>query len=288
MSNKPSILSVHAHPDDEASKGSATVARYSKQGVHTVLVCCTGGEEGDILNPAMDTSDVRANLAEIRLEELRRSAKIIGYNEVVMLGYRDSGMPDSPANKDPRSFAAAPVQEATAALVKVIRRTKPQVIITYDRNSSGYLHPDHLKVHDISVAGFHASGDPDLFPDSGPPWQPAKLYYTVWSAKRVQALHEKLLANGHQSPFNESWLSRLTPADDITTVIDISKEWDVRFEALRAHATQIDPNSGFWAVLNSDLARQAYPYDDYILAMSRVGFSKDETDLFERVTMLSQ
>src|SRR6058998_3579920 len=110
------LLTVHAHPDDEASKGAGTVARYKDQGVHTVLVCCTGGEEGDILNPAMDKPEVRENLHAIRMEELRRSAEVIGYDEIVMLGYRDSGMPGSEANANPDSFARAELEEAVGRL----------------------------------------------------------------------------------------------------------------------------------------------------------------------------
>ena len=96
MSERLCLLSVHAHPDDEASKGAATVHRYHEQGVHTVLVCCTGGEAGDILNPAMDTEEVRSRLHEVRMEELDRSAAIIGFDEVVMLGYKDSGVSGIP------------------------------------------------------------------------------------------------------------------------------------------------------------------------------------------------
>src|SRR5215469_7805845 len=130
------LLCVHAHPDDEASKGAGTVARYHAEGVHTVLVTCTGGEAGDILNPAMDKEGVRDNLPEVRRGELQRAAEIIGYDEVAMLGYRDSGMPDTPANADPRSFAMAPLEEAVGRLVAVIRRTRPQIVITYPREQT--------------------------------------------------------------------------------------------------------------------------------------------------------
>ena len=99
------LLTIHAHPDDEASKGAPTVARYHAEGVHTVLVCCTGGEEGDIHNPVMDRPEIRENIGQVRADEVAASARIIGYDELVMLGYRDSGMPDSEANNDPRCFA---------------------------------------------------------------------------------------------------------------------------------------------------------------------------------------
>src|SRR5580700_1761771 len=112
MVDRRCLLTVHAHPDDESSKGAATVARYHDQGVYTVLVCCTGGEEGDILNPAMDRPEVKENIAEFRRLELEASAKIIGYDELIWLGYRDSGMPESEANRNPESFAMAPLEEA--------------------------------------------------------------------------------------------------------------------------------------------------------------------------------
>src|SRR4051812_49583174 len=100
MSERLSLISVHAHPDDEASKGAATVHRYHEQGVHTVLVCCTGGGAGDILNPAMDTPEVRSPLPQGRLEGRGPSAAILRFAEGIMLGYQDSGMPDNPAHQE--------------------------------------------------------------------------------------------------------------------------------------------------------------------------------------------
>ncbi len=190
------LLTVHAHPDDEASKGAGTVARYHAEGVHTVLVTCTGGEEGDILNPAMDSPEVRQRLPEVRRQELDRAAEIIGYDEVVMLGYRDSGMPDTPANADPRSFASAPLDEAVGRLVAVIRRTRPQVLVTYPQNQKGYPHPDHLRVNEISELAFDAAGDPDRYPDDGPTWQPLRLCYVRWSVKRMRAMHAEVPGAG--------------------------------------------------------------------------------------------
>jgi mycothiol S-conjugate amidase len=159
-----SLLSIHAHPDDESSKGAGTVAKYHAEGVRTVLVCATGGEEGEILNPAMDRDDVRADIAAVRRAELDAAAAIIGYDEVVMLGYRDSGMPDSEANAHPEAFANAPLDEAVGRLVGVIRRTRPQVVLTYGDEQGGYPHPDHLRVHDISQPAIERAADPAWYP----------------------------------------------------------------------------------------------------------------------------
>jgi mycothiol S-conjugate amidase len=285
MDERLCLLSVHAHPDDEASKGAGTVARYHAAGVHTVLVTCTGGEEGEILNPAMDTPEVRADIAEVRRRELDQAAEIIGYDEVVLLGYRDSGMPDTPANADPRSFAAHPLEETVERLVAEIRRTRPQVIITYGDDQQYYPHPDHIRVHDISVAAFDASGDPGAFPEAGEPHRPLKMYYSVWSRARIVATHAKFLELGLESPFDDRWLERPSEDDKITTSIDLTGFEDVRRLALLAHATQVDPTSKFWFGLPPEVQKTIHPYDDYILARSRVETILPEDDLFAGVRL---
>jgi len=262
------LLTVHAHPDDEASKGAGTVARYQAAGVHTVLVCCTGGEEGEVLNPELDTPEVHARIAELRRDELARAAEIIGYDEVVMLGYRDSGMAGAASNANPASFAQAPFDEAVERLVAVVRRTRPQVMVVYGDEQSGYPHPDHLRVHEIGVAAFEVAGDPGRYPAAGVPWQPAKLYYTVFSAARFQEIHEKFVELGLESPFDDEWRKRWEgiPLEPVTTSVDISDFADVRREALLAHATQVDPNSRFWFGLPPEVMRELHPHDDYRLA----------------------
>jgi mycothiol S-conjugate amidase len=280
------LLSVHAHPDDEASKGAPTVAKYHAEGMRTVLVCCTGGEEGDILNPAMDTPEVRADIARIRMAELKASTDIIGYDETVLLGYRDSGMPDSEANKNPASFAQAPLEEAVGRLVEVIRRERPQVVITYGDDHTGYPHPDHIRVHDISILAFDSAGDPDHFPEAGPPYAPSKLYYSVWPASRFKLIHAKYLELGMESPFDEKWLARLEHDEVYTTTIDIDGFQHVRGEALKAHATQVDPNSPFWFGLPPDAMREINATENFLLARSRVGGTDvTEDDLFAGVRL---
>jgi mycothiol S-conjugate amidase len=283
MDERLAILTVHAHPDDESSKGAGTIARYRREGVHAVLVCCTGGEEGDILNPEMDREEVRANLAEVRRAELHAAAGIIGYDEVVWLGYRDSGMPDSEANSRPDSFARADLDDAVGRLVAVIRRVRPQVVVTYADDQRGYPHPDHLRVHEISLPAFDAAADPDRYPDAGRPWQPLKLYYTSWSRARIEAMHRKFLELGLESPFGEDWFKRPAQDDRITTRVDTSGVADVRRRALLAHATQVDPKSPFWFGLPPEVADAVYPADDYQLARSLVPTEVPEDDLFAGV-----
>jgi mycothiol S-conjugate amidase len=263
------LLTVHAHPDDESSKGAGTVARYHQEGVHTVLVCCTGGEEGEILNPAMDTPEVQAHLPEIRMTELAQAAAVIGYDEVVMLGYRDSGMAGTEANANPESFAQAPLDEAVERLVAIIRRTKPQVMVIYGDEQSGYPHPDHLRVHEIGIPAFRAAGDPGQFPEAGAPWQPTKLYYTTFSVARFREIHLKFEELGLESPFDETWRKRwegMTEAP-ITTQVDVSDFGHIRREALLAHATQVDPTSRFWFGLPPEVMDGIHPRDDYQLAL---------------------
>jgi mycothiol S-conjugate amidase len=276
-------MTVHAHPDDEASKGAGTVAKAHAEGVHTVLVCCTGGEAGDILNPAMDTDEVRSRLHDVRMEELAEATRIIGYDEVVMLGYRDSGMPDTETNLDPRSFAQAPLEEAVGRLVAAIREHRPHVLMTYGDDQEGYPHPDHLRVHEISVEAFEAAGDPERYPELGGPWQPLKLYYVLWSRARVLATHERFVALGLESPFDKKWFDRPSQDDRITTSIDVSDFMDVRPAALRAHRTQIDPESPFWFGLPPEEARTVHPWDEYELARSLVDTDVPEDDIFAGV-----
>lgn len=280
------LLTVHAHPDDESSKGASTVARYRAEGIPSTLVCCTGGEAGDILNPAMDRPEVRDRLPEVRMEELAQATAIIGYDQVDLLGYHDSGMPDTPVNERPDNFWNAPLDEAVEKLVRIIRRDRPQVIVTYGDDQRHYAHPDHLKVHDITLPAFDRAADPAWYPDAGEPWQPLKLYYSEWSRTRIMNLHAKYLELGLESPFAQ-WIERLqnedTPPDRITTRVPIAEHYEVREKALLAHATQIDPNESFWFGLPTEVARDAHPYDDYVLARSLVPTEVPEDDLFAGV-----
>jgi len=176
------------------------------------------------------------------------------------------------------------LDEAVGRLVAIVRRERPQVIITYPDEQTEYPHPDHLRVHEISLPAFAAAGDPDRFPDAGPPFTPSKLYYSVWPAERFRQIHAKFLELDLKSPFDEKWLARLTRDEPYTTTIDITGFADVRGNALKAHATQVDPNSPFWFGLPPEVMRDIHPVDQFRLARSHIGGTDvSEDDLFAGV-----
>ena len=278
----PRLLNIHAHPDDEASKGAPTVAKCVAAGHSAYLVCATGGEQGDILNKAMDRPEIRDNLTSVRADELHASMKAIGYHHLDWLGYEDSGMADSEANKNPACFAQADFDEAVERFAGLLRRHRPHVVVTYS-DVEIYRHPDHLMVHDISGPAVEQAADPGWESEAGPPWQVQKLYYSIRSRAMLVAWQNTYDRLGLESPFGSEWFDRPSHDDRITTNVDISGFYHVRRAALLAHATQVDPEEKFWFGLPDDAAEAAYPYDDYILAHSTVDSDMPETDLFAGV-----
>ncbi len=292
------LMAVHAHPDDESSKGAATMARYVREGAQVLVCTLTGGERGDILNPAMDRPEIKADIAAVRREEMARAIGILGV-EQRFLGFVDSGLPEG----DPKPplpegcFAVMPLEKAAEPLVRAIRAFRPHVMLTYDENG-GYPHPDHVMTHRVSVAAFEAAADPDAYPDSGEPWQPLKLYYFVsFHAAKFVALHQEMLRRGLESPYEKIFEERAARAKEradegreleITTKVPCGDYFDTRDQALKAHATQVDPN-GFWFSCPLDVQRSAWPTEDYHLARSVVDSELPEDDLFagirERVSL---
>jgi mycothiol S-conjugate amidase len=262
------IVALHAHPDDESSKGAATIARYHDLGARTVLITATGGEAGEILNPEAEKPAEGIDLATVRRSELREAARIIGYDDVVMLGYRDSGMPGSDDNRHPDAFVNASFDEILERLVAIVRSERPQVILGYD-DHEWYPHPDHLRIHDLSTAVFDAAADPARFPDTGDPWAANRLYAPVFSLRRLRALSEAMESRGMESPFSR-WIERIGPdaVDPPLTVIEIGPYVERARDALRAHRTQIDPD-GPWFQIPLDIVLSVYPHEDFELLASR-------------------
>ncbi|MGI8681904.1 MAG: mycothiol conjugate amidase Mca [Mycobacteriales bacterium] len=279
-------MAVHAHPDDESSKGAATMARYVAEGVDVLVVTLTGGERGSILNPAMERPEVVANLPEIRRQEMEKAREILGVRQE-WLGFVDSGLPEGdPLPPLPEGcFALVPPEVAARPLVELVRRERPHVVLTYDENG-GYPHPDHIMCHTVSVAAFEAAGDPDRYPGTGEPWSPLKLYYHMgWSKPRIQALHDAMTSFGIESPYAErlaEWEDKPEDAARLTTQVTCAEYFAIRDQALLAHATQVDPN-GFWFRCPLEVTKAVWPTEDYQLARSLVDTTLPEDDLFAGV-----
>ncbi len=285
------LLAVHAHPDDEASKGAAMMASYVASGVQVMVATCTGGERGDIQNPALigDPHSAR-DMGGARRLEMANAASILGIAHQ-WLGFTDSGLPEGdPLPHLPEGcFALKPLEIAAAPLVRLVRRFKPHVIVSYDENG-GYPHPDHIMTHKVTMEAFRAAGNPELYPDAGEAWEPSKLYYDLaFNPQRFRALHYALEEAGLASPYAAriaSWLEADTEGHTppvskhpTTTQIDCGDYFEVRDDALRAHATQVDPDGFFFAV-SPQMQRKVWPWEDYSLIESRVLTSQPENDLF--------
>ena len=277
------LLHVHAHPDDESSKGAATTALYVSQGVRVMVATCTGGERGDILNPKMDTPGNQENIAFLRAREMDRAREILGV-EQVWLGFVDSGLPEGdPLPPLPDGcFAVQDVNEAAGRLVKVLREFRPHVVTTYDENG-GYPHPDHVRTHVTTMAAIDAAADPDYAPDLGQPWQVLKVYYNQQFTKaRVEALHLAMVDADLDSPYHDwldRWEDRPDDVDRVTTRVPVADWFEVRDRALLAHRTQIDPES-MWFAMPLEFQQRVWPTEDFELARSLVDTSIPEDDLF--------
>jgi mycothiol S-conjugate amidase len=275
-------MAVHAHPDDESSKGAATMARYVAEGAEVLVVTCTGGERGDILNPALkDDPDLLRDIAEFRRHEMAKAAAELGVRHE-WLGFVDSGLPEGdPLPPLPQGcFAREPLEIAAAPLVRLVRTFRPHVMTTYDENG-GYPHPDHVMSHKVGVEAFDAAGDPARYPGTGRPWQPLKLYYDrAFTRARVVAIHEDLVAANLSSPYAE-WVDRWDDREEpvVTTRVECADYFDVRDRALLAHATQIDPEGWFFSVPH-DLVRRVWPTEEWQLARAHVPSDLPEDDLF--------
>lgn len=286
MGEQLRLMAVHAHPDDESSKGAATMARYVAQGVDVLVVTCTGGERGSVLNPQLDRPEIWEQIAELRRKEMDRAREILGVRQE-WLGFVDSGLPegDPLPPLPPGCFGLEDPEVAAERLVASIRAFRPHVVLTYDEDG-GYPHPDHIMTHKISMVAFDAAPDPERYPDAGEPWQPLKLYYHMWPKAKWKSLHEAMLAEGLESPFAEM-IERMEqwPGKDhrITTRVECGAWFEVRDDALRAHATQVDPD-GPWFRAPMEIQRKAWPTEDYELVRSFVDGVTPEDDLFAGVT----
>ncbi|WP_052462666.1 mycothiol conjugate amidase Mca [Nigerium massiliense] len=277
------LLHVHAHPDDESSKGAATTAKYVAEGVRVMVATCTGGERGSILNPKMEDDYTREHIGEIRTREMDKAREILGI-EQTWLGFVDSGLPEGdPLPPLPDGcFALQDVDEAAGALVRVIRQFRPHVMTTYDENG-GYPHPDHIQCHRITMAALDAAADPAKWPEHGEPWQVQKVYYQMsFHRNRYARLDQLMHEEGLDSPYAErlaSWAEDPEAEARLTTFIPCAEYFPVRDAALKAHATQVDPD-GMWFAVPLKIQQVGWPTEDFQLVRSMVPTEVPEDDLF--------
>lgn len=289
---RPTILLVHAHPDDESITTGGTLARYAAKGIRTVLVVATGGEAGEISDPSLATP---ATLAEVRGRELAEAARLLSVGRLVRLGYRDSGMVGTPENANPTCFHQVSLDEAVGRVVALIRAERPSVIVTYDE-TGGYGHPDHIKANQVTVEAFRAAGDPARYPAAGDAYQPAKLYYTVFPRSQMERLATELRQAGARLPNDE-------PADEggsvggsskpasrpptgvadelVSAEIEVGDYLDAKIAAIRAHLTQTGPGSQFGR-MPLEAMRDLWTHEYYQLALGQTGApaGEREVDLF--------
>jgi mycothiol conjugate amidase Mca len=291
-----SLLTVHAHPDDETIASGGVMALYSRAGHRVACVTCTGGEHGEIVVPELDTPANHARLGEIRAGELERALARLGPVEQHWLGYVDSGMMGMPENDEPGSFWRADVDEATGRLVGIVRRMRPQVLLSYNAYG-GYGHPDHVRAAEITRLAFERAGDPTWYPEQLAeglePWAPLKRYESVLDIVSRRDVLALLAERGIRSWLipdpdepeedrarREEQVARMTAATGpVTTRVDVREVMDDKLAALREHVTQLSADSFFLAV-TPDEWRRFQPTEDFTLSVSRVGVRIPESDLF--------
>jgi N-acetyl-1-D-myo-inositol-2-amino-2-deoxy-alpha-D-glucopyranoside deacetylase len=303
------LMTTHAHPDDETIGTGGTMAIAVRAGRRVVLVTCTRGEQGEIVVPEMDTPDNHRRLGEIRAVELERAMAALGVTEWDNLGYRDSDMMGRAGNRDPRCFWQADIDEAIGRMTWMVRRFKPDVMTTYN-DFGGYGHPDHIRTHVVAVGAFERAGDTAWYPEQlapehggtgAPeaegglaPWTPAKLYEQAIPRSVRMALQEKLEALGERSfwsppenatpgqlaEYEGAMAKMLVPDETITAWVDISTVIDERWNAMQAHVTQISDQNPF-VRFGRDAWRDFWSREAYIRRESRVAAPEHETDLFE-------
>jgi N-acetyl-1-D-myo-inositol-2-amino-2-deoxy-alpha-D-glucopyranoside deacetylase len=271
------LLAVFAHPDDEAFGTGGTLARYASEGMHVALVCATKGEAGEIADPDLATPET---LDRVREAELRCAAHKLGVDEVIFLGFRDSGMAGTPENEDPRAYINIPAAEVISRLVDIIRQIRPNVVVTFEPNG-GYGHPDHIAVHQHTVAAFHAAGDPHQYPNQGPAWQPKRLYYTAIPRSFFYEMRERLDGMGVDTSdfarFEEAGAG--WPDDQIHVTLDITHHIEAKWAALSCHRTQFGPGNLFRRLPESEV-KQMMSHEHFAQAWPQPEPGTQRTSLF--------
>ena len=272
MAENLTLMAVHAHPDDEASSTGGVLAKYSAEGVRTVVVTCTNGEFGDSpdgVKPGSDGHDER-EVAQIRLAELEEASKYLGVTNTELLGYHDSGMLEWDYKDRPDAFCNVPRATVSARIAALIERYRPQVVVTYDENG-GYQHPDHVHAARCAADAVSATGIP------------AKLYLTAMRFSEWRQIWEALREAGEDVPdtggISPEMLRQMEQAERrITTTVDIRPVLERKRAALLAHASQV--SESWFSKIPEDVATRVFGVEHFIRAADSTGAAVPEDDLF--------
>jgi mycothiol conjugate amidase Mca len=285
MARQPTLLLVHAHPDDESISTAGVMARYAAEGARVVCVTCTGGEHGEIVVPELDTPANHERLADIRRVELARALAHLGPIEHHFLGYVDSGMMGTPENNAPESFWQADFDEAVGRLLRIVRDVGPQVMVGYN-DFGGYGHPDHIRAALITKAAFEATADDPARV------RPLKLYEVARNWTGMEQVRDRARERGAEAWWDdpdetdeqrrerEEFMARMAAATGpITTRVDVAAYIDAKHAAMKEHVTQLSPRMTFLALTPDDW-RELIPTEDFTLRVARVGVRIPEDELF--------
>jgi LmbE family N-acetylglucosaminyl deacetylase len=270
MDSELTLMAVHAHPDDEVLGTGGIFARYAEEGIRTVLVTCTNGEQGDGpggVKPGEPGHD-EAAVRERRLAELRDSVAHLGIEHVELLGYRDSGMAGWDANSAEDVFSNVPIEESAGRLAELMEKYRPQIVVTYDENG-GYGHPDHIQAHRIAVAAAEATFEKHGFP--------SKFYYTAVPRERFREFMKRMQEESGED-FGELPEDFGTPEAEITSVVDVLPYAERKRKALAAHESQGD--NIFFLRMSEEIQLAIFGTESFVRVRSDVDAPDKEDDLF--------
>ncbi|CAN5203131.1 mycothiol conjugate amidase Mca [soil metagenome] len=282
MSPTPGLLAVHAHPDDEVIATGGVLADAASRGLRAKVVTCTDGRRGEIVGAGMDPEEIRPRLTEVRAAELADALAALGIGEHAWLGYHDSGMMGVDGNFDPQCFWQADLHQVVGRLVAIIRDFQPSVVVTYDA-FGGYGHPDHIQAHRATLMAVEAARMRVLYPEAGPAWETPKLYFSSFPKSAIAQANQMFIDNDLPSPFGDvvdpDQIPMGTADALITTTVDVSAHLEAKRAALRAHVSQIAPES-FFLNVPDDMTMAFYGTEWFIRRHSAVDAPTPEGDLF--------
>jgi len=285
VNKQRTLVFFGAHPDDESFGLGSTLAHYAACGVRVYYVCSTGGEAGTVDRDHLREYDT---IEKLRVDELKCAADVLGLAGIFYLDYRDSGMEGSPDNMHPHALATASIEEVAGRAVKIIRKIRPDVVITHDPHGN-YGHPDHIATHKAVVEAFHTAGNPECYPEAGQAFQPKKLYFKVRS-RRLMKMAGRLMPLFGQDPHHfgrnrDMDITRMAGVEyPVHAVVRLKKESiKIRNEAIACHASQSSGRSRPWLFKAIEIFENMRGPRDYFMRAYPPPTKHREKDLFEGI-----